>query len=696
MRNLDPIGAIYAMLAWLQRCSRSLIRPTVRVYEILAESVLATFSFIGRPLKAVRSFRDSLLYQSIASFVFNIADAPRELLANRPQSKSKNKDRSYGMFLAAASIPKELWNRPFVRKMRRSRGARQLGKLLIFVSQVSFVEPMKWLVHLAGLLTRWFRTRNWRKILITSIPSLVVLVGSLIVWYSTLNYRFRLADHYLQLADKEFVSAQASSSEDTDQSKNVSPTNSTTSVQNESPVTASPARLTSYGEMLFRRVRAMHSGNQGRLVIGSRMFSHGAISNAYEELVKIAPDDRVGDPRAHAMVAMIYLNESDNRADPELLNLFRHHAEASLRSGQVPMIVLRALAGLKMMVGEVDQALSVLQVAAEQDASLYLTIVEQANFAGMEPVAAAAKKKGIYRLSQLLESDPNNEDLLSQWAILVSQDEAGIKQAIETLNKHPKLLTSRILSRSLSEVLRLEFSHHYVRDGNLIGALPSLDRAFSIDPSNPNIPSQIELVVSSIFESTTSNSLELTKLDESLSQLLVSGTASVATHAVCSEICRGDGRMNREIMHLQQVTRAAPAAAFYANRLVRLLFQIGQDQEAVKVANNSLSILQERDLLSEPHVDDLLDALGEVYQKVGRAEEAIQVFELSLGFNPSRIATRTKLAAIYSITGDQIKADSHQQAIAATEQLTQQQQLLKNWAATKNKPAHVPVGSTVQ
>jgi tetratricopeptide (TPR) repeat protein len=440
----------------------------------------------------------------------------------------------------------------------------------------------------------------------------------------------------------------------------------------------------------------MHSGNQGSLVIGSQMFNRGAIDSAYKELIKIAPEQRVGDPRAHALVAMIYLNESDRRADPELLGRFRHHAEASLRSGQIPMIVVRALAGLQMMVGETDQALQVLQMAAQQDPSLYLTIVEQATAMGREPVAASARNKGVYRLSELLKADPSNQEILAQWAILVSQDEAGIKEAIDVLSKHPKVLTSRVLSRSLSEVLRLKFSNQFQRDNDLIEAMPSLDRAFSIDPTNPNFPAQISSIIGNILESSEGKPIAFSQLEESLNQLLVSGKASVATHAVCAEICRGKGRTEREVMHLQQVARSAPASAYYVNRLVRSLVQVGQEQEAERIANNSLSILQERDLLGETHVDDLMDGLGEIYQKLGRPEEAIRVFELSLGYNPSRTETRSKLVAVYSLTGDQTKADNHRQAIAASEKIHQQQRLLKNWAASKNQLTSPSSSTTVQ
>jgi|688.fasta_scaffold00106_3 tetratricopeptide (TPR) repeat protein len=695
MKRLDPIVAMYAVLAWFQQRSRSLIRLISRSYEAMVVGILSAGGLLSKPFKAFAGIRESLLFQSVAGFLFGLIDAPRERLSRKPQRETSG--RSYGLFLAFVSVPKEFWNKPALRRMRRGRAAQQFGKLVAFVSRVSFVEPMKWLVHVAGLLARWSRTRAWRRILVTSIPSLIVLLGSLTVWYMSRNNRFALADHYLQLADAEFLQSQAPSSTVT----NGNPLNSNLqsdlpNFHYETPVTASPSKLTSYGVLLFRRVRAMHSGNQGSLVIGSQMFNRGAIDSAYKELIKIAPEQRVGDPRAHALVAMIYLNESDRRADPELLGRFRHHAEASLRSGQIPMIVVRALAGLQMMVGETDQALQVLQMAAQQDPSLYLTIVEQATAMGREPVAASARNKGVYRLSELLKADPSNQEILAQWAILVSQDEAGIKEAIDVLSKHPKVLTSRVLSRSLSEVLRLKFSNQFQRDNDLIEAMPSLDRAFSIDPTNPNFPAQISSIIGNILESSEGKPIAFSQLEESLNQLLVSGKASVATHAVCAEICRGKGRTEREVMHLQQVARSAPASAYYVNRLVRSLVQVGQEQEAERIANNSLSILQERDLLGETHVDDLMDGLGEIYQKLGRPEEAIRVFELSLGYNPSRTETRSKLVAVYSLTGDQTKADNHRQAIAASEKIHQQQRLLKNWAASKNQLTSPSSSTTVQ
>jgi tetratricopeptide (TPR) repeat protein len=152
-----------------------------------------------------------------------------------------------------------------------------------------------------------------------------------------------------------------------------------------------------------------------------------------------------------------------------------------------------------------------------------------------------------------------------------------------------------------------------------------------------------------------------------LNQELVTGKATTGTHAMLAEHYLGEKSFTQAIVHLEQVFRIAPTAAKYSNDLAELYISAGRLDDALNVANRSLSILSKRELLAEKHVDDLLENLGYIYQKLQNWEEAVPALELCLSFSPERPQARYRLAEAYRKTGKQELAEEQEKLAAATE-----------------------------
>jgi tetratricopeptide (TPR) repeat protein len=122
----------------------------------------------------------------------------------------------------------------------------------------------------------------------------------------------------------------------------------------------------------------------------------------------------------------------------------------------------------------------------------------------------------------------------------------------------------------------------------------------------------------------------------------------------------------------------------FSNNLAYLYAAQGRLEEALQVARTCLELLNRNNLQNQPFVDELLDTLGMIYQKMDKTSDAIASYELALRSNRDRIDSRERLAAIYRDIGNDGLAEAHENAIEAIRKRQQElEEAKKNAEATE-------------
>lgn len=563
-------------------------------------------------------------------------------------------------------------NSGLANRTQRSYPMRALRRTLTWTFRASFLEPVKWLIQLAGMFYSWIRSRAWASILIYGLPAFLMLTLLVLDWRGSRIEKKQLSQWYLELGESELGALEESFDY---ASLTKSKSSNTESVQAPVPPDhrsgfavkrSDGTGVSRYGEMLFRRVHLLSPSEQSYFVIGLKLLEGGEVAEAQRVLRKIAPDDQEMDRRAHGVMAAILLDQIAQTADESLFATFQHHASAGANWRFTPAEVLAASAEMYWHAGDIDQAFKLLNSAAENRPEFFLLYFERAQEAGLQPLAESIRDRAIFRFQRLLAQNPQDVFLRSQLAALESTSPDGLIRAEQLLREGEQLTPSPVLSRALSEVYLVALKTVIKNEGSNRDAVALIDRAMAADPSNPNLPLSIKELMKreSKNKSPGESSRQLVSL---LNQELVTGKATTGTHAMLAEHYLGEKSFTQAIVHLEQVFRIAPTAAKYSNDLAELYISAGRLDDALNVANRSLSILSKRELLAEKHVDDLLENLGYIYQKLQNWEEAVPALELCLSFSPERPQARYRLAEAYRKTGKHELAEEQEKLAAATE-----------------------------
>jgi tetratricopeptide (TPR) repeat protein len=131
-------------------------------------------------------------------------------------------------------------------------------------------------------------------------------------------------------------------------------------------------------------------------------------------------------------------------------------------------------------------------------------------------------------------------------------------------------------------------------------------------------------------------------------------------------------RHKEAISHLEQIYQVAPTAIKFADHLAYTYAAEGRLDDALKVAKQCRQLIEDRKMLHEKFVDDLLDTQGRIHQKLGQLDEAIDCYELAININPTRQDTRSRLAKLYRHQGNDEKALTQDAAIQKIQQTNAQ------------------------
>lgn len=592
-----------------------------------------------------------------------------------------------------------------------------------------------------GFAFEWMLSRSWIKILIRTLPLFALVALIIVVWFGGQIDKSRLADRYMELGSPEIAkweerlfdklsakpqvnqppaanpesgdssppaagnSEAVASQNGTDQgdrsgqAQAAADGNQVAADGNQVAADANPLKdvqVPAFEEMLFRRVELLRPSAQSRFVIGTGLLLKGAVTDAQKVLRKIAPDPggkegAAGSEKAHAIMALSYLNQYVRSKDQTLLPLLKHHADRVVEWPKTPKDIVMVAADLNWQSGNREKSFDILKKSAERFPELYPVILERANAVLADPrlaessraiireLAESARSKAIIHFEGLLKEDPKNSMTRIQIAQLMGTSDEALERVERLLDEGLKLGESPELVRALSEVYRIRYVKHLTATQGKTDDFSLLMKAFEIDKKNPLISEQVaRLVRDSVRPPRV--------LQESLRDMLSSGEATVSTHAIMSEFYLAANRQSEAILHLEKVFQAAPTEVKYANNLAYLYAEAGRTEEAQQVAKKCLELIQRTNLQNQRFVDELLDTLGMIYHKLEKNSDAISSYELALRLNDQRIDTRQKLVAIYRGLGMEEIAAAHENEIEKIKKAQQERAESARAATSENSP----------
>ena len=622
MLSFDPIGGLYALFAWLQRRVRRLGKAPQRV---------------GRWVM-------SILFKPTDWFLTKVN-------RQKKSDKTSHSDKSYGFFLQLANAPKEFLNTFLVKKLERTTFGKKLSRFMLAAFQISFLNPLKWLTSLAGLLYTWMVTRDWLKVLPRAIPTGLMLASLAVVWLGTRVDKNDLANYYFKLGSEQLSDWQAGIA--TLAVSRPTPSDNSAKSSHTAETQESKPSVSSYAELLFRRVQLLQNNKHSQFVVGATLIERGAIASGQNRLKSIAPEDRVDYSPAHAIMAASLIRQYHQTSDATLLPRIEHHGLASVSWEFTPKEVLLNITEMLWNRGEHARALGILQVAAQRHPDLNATLASLAEKSGQKRLAQTASQRAIESMQKALKADPRNADMRIKLIQLFEANEQGMANAEVLLLDGLKYGPDIKLTRALSELYRVRFIKQLVAAASVQVNLELLDKAFSFDATNPLLIDQVRMILQG-------DQNQRQELQDGLNRILTTGKATVATHAILAELWIEQNRPELAKLHLEQIYSAAPHCARYSAALAKLYASGGRLELALQVATDSLNHLEQLKLEKERFVDDLLEVLAEIHWRLGNVDQSIALLERCLTVNPNRAPARKQLIKIYNQKGEVAASEKHQ------------------------------------
>ncbi|MBX3421579.1 MAG: hypothetical protein KF752_08495 [Pirellulaceae bacterium] len=638
MRPFDPIENLYALLDLLLKLARVLSAPFV------------------------------FIYHTIASFVFSIFDRNLEKLQNLRGRREDEAGGGPSRLTELTDTVLETIRRPFqsilktdVRPDDQTGFWGTIADYLFVVLNVLVVEPAKVAATFAGAIYAWLLSRDWPRIALTGIPGAIMLLAGVLVSRGGQIERSILSRKYLTWATDELnvrnrkITPAISKSEGTKSELPVSQY-----LANFENFSAEDEQLPYYGKMLLNRVRVLDPSLRSQYLVGTYMIQLGAFREGQDILRQIAPDNAEGHVAAHGVLAEVYRYRIQGHNELELLPAFEHHAQMAMNWPDVSYSVLQFLSDLRWQRQEFEAALRPLEQAVKRFPELNKLLATRAAQAGDLRLANKSLQAMMIHLRAVLAANPQNEVARVEIADLLARNPNGLEEAAQILNEGFEYGQSALLSRAISEVYRLRYKHTLVSSQKTNIDLNMLDIALQADPTNAKVAEEIQAFAASDLR-------PIADLTRDLYKILISGAATVGTHAILAELNLRQDNLSQAIIHLEQVYALAPTAIRYAHLFASSLAALGRLDDAFLVASEAVKLLERSAMLKERYADDLLDTLGDIQAAKKEPADAVVSYERSLESRPNRLETRRKLIALYQEQGDVAASERHIQLLAEME-----------------------------
>ncbi len=552
------------------------------------------------------------------------------------------------------------------------------------------LDPSKWFIFSAGFVYDWILTREWTRVLVALAPAALLAGLAVAVWWGRTLDSNQLAQWYMEQGEEEIKDwedswaggATESLATEDDVSESMSdatgdgpdaeeagddgqtPKNDNGSGQEEAK--EERAKISPYADMLFRRVQKLVPSDRSQFYIAMSMLQQGATEQGLEMLAEIAPAEGVGFPQAHAFYGLLRMREMTSENARQMWPEVRNHILQAQRSNRVPIDLLKSGSDLFWMMADLQQnptqremhrstSLKLLNQAAEVEPALQLALARRAKSSQNVLVEQGALPKAEKHYRQSLADNPDDDDVRVRLAeVLILQD--NLDEAEQMLLTAHQLKPTPKTARGLSEIYRYRFNKSIQeQNGVFAGNIRLLDRALSVDPTNPLVAEDIAKLAR--INSPSANDAMVAKLRE----FLAAGTATAVTHRWLAEAYLLRGEQEKAVKHLEQVVNRLPNEVDSLNNLAYVLAQLYPERMDEALAYSQRAIAQSG-TLGKPNAD-YYDTLGMIYASKGETPKAITAYETAIQLAPLKIEFHREVAKQYRLQGDVELAENHEKRI---------------------------------
>ncbi len=530
------------------------------------------------------------------------------------------------------------------------------------------LDPTRWLVAIAGFIYDWIITREWTKILLASMPVFLCCALAGFVFWGSRQSKIALAQWYMEQGNAEIEDWENSwadsekTLESTDDNESDDLEDSGSSLEVEGAGDEEDSReVSAYAEALFRRAQLLYPSDRSQWVVGTSLAQKGAVSQAETILTQIAPNDAEGYPQAHAVLSEL-LYPRIGTDQQKYLPIVMHHMRQAAKWSKLPLGSLRRSASLFAEVGKTGEALSFLATAADRDPVENVNLARLAAQVNDDRLVKKSTALAEEHLKAVLAEDPKDQLMRITLATLYV-DMGRIKEAHDLLFAPVEgLVPGEKYIRARSEIYRIMFQKSIkLEAGNLKAEMNYLDRAFSLDQTNPNVAQEVAKLAR--MQRDGSGRLKgpsaSPKLIAALQQFLTKGQATTVTHALLAETYLLDENYKLALPHLEQVVQRLPNQYRFLNNLAFVLAEIQPDrmEEALEYAKRSV-VTAARSRASNA---DFYDTLAMIHQKMGNFSAGITAIENAISMTPTNVGYHERAADLYDAQGTTGLADLHRE-----------------------------------
>jgi tetratricopeptide (TPR) repeat protein len=498
-------------------------------------------------------------------------------------------------------------------------------------------SPVSFFIQLWETMEGWLKSRRWKLIFLVLLPLVLLsgLAGIVLKGYMRSKQELTTwyAGQFQNVVDKEKDSK--------DPSK--------VAVSNFGSIGAQHANEKmgmDLAEITSRRLIALQPGNEkARFYVAQGMERRGLKPHARVMINNLAPEDRLGYAPAHAWVVQDLIQSAQEKQLPLPQKALKHHLQSASQDIEAEPQLLILYAALLDGDRKVDEALNLLQRAANKDGKHWVDVAKFSRRIGKLDVSTLAAKNALAYHQRILD---DAKDSTSFEELEVMRVQLAVSYAL--LNEHTKAIETLMLGLKSDQpcnVLRqaLSNAHLYryqselerVKDPSKIG-LDDVEKAMFWNPSNPAVADLVSQLMA--FQKDQKE-----QIGAMLRKQISRGEGVALTHVLLANEAIIDEKIDDAIPHLEIAYRHFPTALNVLNNL------------SLALATTSKPDLKRAEELIEQAVKlggestELMDTRGQILAIAGKDLDAIRSFEKSIALMPSRIRTRERLIELYEKVG---------------------------------------------
>jgi tetratricopeptide (TPR) repeat protein len=377
----------------------------------------------------------------------------------------------------------------------------------------------------------------------------------------------------------------------------------------------------------------------------------GDVAKTRVLMQRLAPNNGLGDPRAHFWVAKdIAASQSkplSKRAQREII----HHLTQTVDRLDEPDEALRSLAELHLARQELRLAVGYLERLAKSDPGLLANVGNLYLHLGQRPLADEFFRQARRHYQVALAADKGNSFYSLKWAEAEHAlgDYGEAKQILLKALQEPDIALEdqAKLEQTLVGVFVASYDATRGTDSNdskLV--LEELQTALVLVPNDPKI-------LLCLADFAVQGNPESAVAKAELHRVIAAGKAPTEVHVLLGDAALKDEDHTVAIRHFEIVFQAFPESAEAANNLAWALSHapnpdLARAEKLIADAHRK-----------QPRHPEIRATRGYIFVQLGRKKEAVKELEFALRTFPNRTGLHASLAALYEELGDPDLAALH-------------------------------------